>query len=139
MISPELEIYEFLDDKGFPYEDFYEPQRIPKQKDPNFISPRPGCFGQGIVFFSLFVLVSFLKFSCLFTNFTGPGKLASRSGRLSINTESLETFSRVYEIILIVQKDSKKGKARIGKGRMPKNFQTSSRKILVIFVVHDSK
>ena len=50
MISPELEMYEFLDDKGFPYEDFYEPQRIPKQKDPNFISPRPGCFGQGIVF-----------------------------------------------------------------------------------------
>ena len=50
MISPELEIYEFLDDKGFPYEDFYEPQRIPKQKDPNFIPPRPGCFGQGIGF-----------------------------------------------------------------------------------------
>lgn len=74
--------------------------------------------------------MSFLKFSCLFTNFTGPGKLASRSGRLSINTESLETFSRVYEVMLVVQKDSKKGKARIGKGRMPKKFQNSSRKLL---------
>ena len=61
---------------------------------------------------------------------SGPGKLASRSGRLSINTESLETFSRVYEVMLVVQKDSKKGKARIGKGRMPKKFQNSSRKLL---------
>ena len=140
MISPELEIYEFLDDKGFPYEDFYEPQRIPKQKDPNFISPRPGCFGQGIVFLGYLLWFHFSNSAMyLFTNFTGPGKLASRSGRLSINSQSLETFSRVYEIMLIVQKDSKKGKARIGKGRMPKNFQTSSRKILVIFVGHDSK
>ena len=59
MISPELEIYEFLDDKGFPYEDLYEPQRIPKHKDPNFISPRPGCFGQGIV--SKFICFGFIS------------------------------------------------------------------------------
>ena len=47
MVAPEVEIYEFLDSNGFPVDEMYDGQRLGKRDEPNFISPRPGCFGLG--------------------------------------------------------------------------------------------
>ena len=47
VVAPEVEIYEFLDSNGFPIDEMYDGQRLGKRDEPNFISPRPGCFGLG--------------------------------------------------------------------------------------------
>ena len=54
MVAPEVEIYEFLDSNGFPIDEMYDGQRLGKRDEPNFISPRPGCFGVGKWIFAKF-------------------------------------------------------------------------------------
>ncbi len=89
MAGPEEEIYEYLDDYGNPDKDHYSGQRIPNHNDPELINPRPGCFG------------------------SGPGKLATKIGRLSINTKSLITYARVYEFMLVLEKGDRRSKVVI--------------------------
>lgn len=89
VVAPEKEAYEFLDQNGFPDEKKYPGQKIPLPREPNYISPNPGCFGNG------------------------PGRLATRSGKISINTKSFETYSRVYEIMVIISKGDRRAKARV--------------------------
>ena len=64
--------------------------RIPKaKKEPNYIRPFPGCFG------------------------SGPVKLATRTGRLKLKTNSFETWARTYEIMVVVEKGNRRSKAKL--------------------------
>ena len=53
------------------------------------INPPPGCFGEG------------------------PGPLKTRAGSLLLNTASLITFSRIFEIMLVLGKDTRRQKVKI--------------------------
>jgi hypothetical protein len=89
IISPKLETYPNMDSLGFPVYNDAEAQFIPRPGDPVIINPGPGCFGQG------------------------PGPLKTRAGIIFLNTASLVTYSRVYEIMLVLSKDTRQSKAKI--------------------------
>ena len=85
-----LEEYEFIDEEGYPIAEKYHGTRIPKpKKEPNYIRPFPGCFG------------------------SGPVKLGTRTGRLVLKTNSFETWARTYEITVVVEKDHRRGMAKL--------------------------
>ena len=87
---PVLEEYEFIDEEGYPIPEKYHGTRIPKpKKEPNYIRPFPGCFG------------------------SGPVKLGTRTGRLVLKTNSFETWARTYEITVVVEKDHRRGMAKL--------------------------
>ncbi len=72
-------------------EDRYKGQNIPKAKpDRDFKgSFGPGCFGKG------------------------PGKLSTKSGMISFNTMSFIIYGRIYEIMLVLTKDTRRSKVVI--------------------------
>ena len=78
-----------MDSQGFPIYSDSDAQFIPRPGDPVLINPGPGCFG------------------------LGPGPLKTQSGMIFLNTASLVTYSRVYEIMLILSKDTRQSKAKI--------------------------
>ena len=85
-----LEKYEFMDEESYPIAERYHGTRIPRpQKEPNYIRPFPGCFG------------------------TGPVRLGTRKGRLTLRTNSFETWARTYEIMVVVEKDHRRSKAKL--------------------------
>ena len=85
-----LEEYKYLDEEGYPIPEKYTGSRIPKaKKEPNYIRPFPGCFG------------------------SGPVKLATRTGRLKLKTNSFETWARTYEIMVVVEKGNRRSKAKL--------------------------
>ena len=63
-------------------------QRIRRPGDPVLINAPPGCFG------------------------SGPGPLKTRAKTLALNTASLITYGRIYEILLVLSKMDKDGKTR---------------------------
>ena len=89
VILPEEEEFKVLDDEGFPIFKEEDAQRIRKPGDAILINPPPGCFG------------------------AGPGPLKTKAGTLGLNTASLITYSRIYEIMLILSKDTRQAKAKI--------------------------
>jgi hypothetical protein len=84
-----VEKYPNVDSQGFPIYNDNDAQFIPRPGDPVLINPGPGCFG------------------------LGPGPLKTRSGIIFLNTASLVTYSRVYEIMLILSKDTRQSKVKI--------------------------
>ena len=88
--SPQLEEYE-LDGEDYPTLTVENIGQIPNPtgKEPMYISPFPGCFGRG------------------------PGKIAFGRGIMQINTKSFETFSQVYEIMVVISKGERRGRAKI--------------------------
>ena len=85
-----LEEYDFIDEDGYPIAQSYQGVRIPKPvEEPNYIRPLPGCFG------------------------SGPVKLGTRTGRLTLKTNSFETWARTYEIMVVVEKEHRRSKAKI--------------------------
>ena len=60
-------------------------QRIPRPRDPALVDPPPGCFGNG------------------------AGSLKVSGPRLWVNTSSFITYAQVYELSVIVSKDSRMG------------------------------
>lgn len=91
VVAPDLEEYKHLDHEDFPIESEYNGMRIPNpaEREPNLIAPRAGCFG------------------------TGPGKIASRSGKLKLNTKSFETYSQIYEVMVVISKGDRRAKAKV--------------------------
>ena len=89
-----LEEYKYLDEEGYPIPEKYIGSRIPKaKKEPNYIRPFPGCFG------------------------SGPVKLGTRTGRLRLKTNSFETWARTYEIMVVVEKEHRRSKAKLEIGK----------------------
>ena len=66
-------------------------QRIRKPGEAVLINAPGGCFGQG------------------------PGSLKTRAKTMALNTASLITYGRIYEILLVLQKTDKDGKTRSNK------------------------
>jgi hypothetical protein len=127
VVAPEIEVYQFVDSEGYPEEDQYPGQRLPAQGDPNWISPNPGCFGLGTLLYATLRYATLryatlryatlryatLRYSTLLYATLGEGRMATRAGRITINTKSLETFARVYEFMVVIQKGERRAKAKI--------------------------
>lgn len=84
-----MEKYSPVDSTQTPIYSDNDAQFIPRPGDPVLINPGRGCFG------------------------LGPGALKSRAGIIFLNTASLITYSRVYEIMLVLSKDTRTAKAKI--------------------------
>jgi hypothetical protein len=78
-----------VDKYGFPEFTESDAIYIPKEGSAILADPPPGCFGQG------------------------PRPLKTRSGVIGLNTASLVTYSRIYEILLILSKDTRRSMAKI--------------------------
>lgn len=89
IVSPTIETYPVVDSLGYPVYNDNEAQFIPRPGDPVLINPGRGCFG------------------------LGPGPLKTRTGMIFLNTASLVTYSRVYEIMLVLSKDTRQAKVKI--------------------------
>ena len=89
VVSPKLEEWPDVDKHGFPIYDVTKAKSIPKASDAVLINPPGGCFG------------------------SGPTALRLKSAVFSMNTASLVTYSRVYEILLILSKDTRKSMSKI--------------------------
>ncbi len=84
MVSPDLEPWPDVDDDGFPIWSLEKARGIPRPSDAVLINPPSGCFGNG------------------------PQPLKTTSGVLGLNTASLITYGRIYEILLILSKDTRR-------------------------------
>jgi len=93
--GPEQFNYELIDSDNdkvaeeFPIFKSSELQRIPGARDPIIINPPKGCFGNG------------------------PGPMKVSGARLSLNTSSFVTYAQLYEISLVVMKDSRVSQVKI--------------------------
>ena len=85
VVSPHPEEYKHVDKEGFPFDDMYDGQSIPPSKKDKGIGGL-GCFGKG------------------------PGQLSSKEGFITINTMSFVNFGKVYEITLVLKKDTRRSK-----------------------------
>ncbi|XP_059084074.1 uncharacterized protein LOC131881274 [Tigriopus californicus] len=77
------------DNEGYPIFLESEARPIPPPSKPRIINIPDGCFG------------------------VGPGPLKTRSGTLSLNTGSLTSPARIYEILLVLEKDTRRAKVKI--------------------------
>ena len=73
-------------DGDYPVFDESTAQRIPEPAKPKIINPDPGCFG------------------------LGAGALKTRAGTLSLNTETLVSYDQVYEVMVVIEKDTRRAK-----------------------------
>ena len=90
VVSPELEEYD-LDGEGYPTEQVKPAGQIPNPngREPMYISPFPGCFGRG------------------------PGQIAFGKGKMKINTKSFQTFSQIYEMMVVISKGDRRARAMV--------------------------
>lgn len=84
-----LEQFSPTDSQGYPVFLASEAKPIPPPSKPRIINIPSGCFGEG------------------------PRALKSRSGTLSLNTGSLTSPARIYEILLVLEKDTRRAKVKI--------------------------
>ena len=76
-------------EEAFPIFDETKVQRIPRPRDPMIIDPPGGCFGYG------------------------PGPMKVSSGKLTLNTSSLVTYAQVYEVSLVILKDTRMAQVKM--------------------------
>jgi hypothetical protein len=76
-------------DEQFPVYKKFNAQRIPKARDPMIINPLPGCLGYG------------------------PGPLKVNGPRLTLNTSSLVTYAQIYELSMILSKDTRQALVKV--------------------------
>ena len=76
-------------DGDYPVFDEATAQRIPEPAKPKIINPDPGCFG------------------------LGAGALKTRAGTLSLNTETLVSYDQVYEVMVVIEKDTRRAKVML--------------------------
>lgn len=90
VVSPKLEEYD-LDGEDYPTDKVKFGGQIPNPagKEPMYISPFPGCFGKG------------------------PGVLGFGKGIMKLNTRSFETFSQIYEMMVVISKGDRRARAKI--------------------------
>ena len=92
---PEVFKYRYIDTdydgvgEPFPIYIAKEVQRIPQARDPIIIDPPGGCFG------------------------FGPGPVRVSGSRLNLNTSSLVTYAQIYEISLVLSKDTRVSQVKI--------------------------
>ena len=91
VIAPEAEYqdWEEEDEEGYPVFDAAKARGIPRPSDAILINPPKGCFGNG------------------------PQPLKTKAGIFGLNTASLVTYSRIYEIVLVLSKDTRRAMAKI--------------------------
>ena len=90
MVSPApAEEFQFIDGEGYPIFDEELAELIPPPGNAYVINAPPGCFGND------------------------AGAIKSRAGLLTINTASFVTYAKVYEIMLVLEKDTRRAKAKI--------------------------
>lgn len=89
VVSPDFEEWKEIDKDNFPVYQAEFARGIPRPSDALLINPPPGCFGNG------------------------PQPIKSKAGILGVNTASLVTYSRIYEILLILSKDTRRAMAKI--------------------------
>ena len=80
-------------------------QRIPRPRDPQLVDPQPGCFGNGPGPMKVFALYKKLVLNRFISKVTGS--------RLTLNTSSFVTYAQIYELSLIVSKDTRKGMVKM--------------------------
>eukprot|EP00095_Tigriopus_kingsejongensis_P009160 maker-scaffold798_size95657-snap-gene-0.29 protein:Tk09160 transcript:maker-scaffold798_size95657-snap-gene-0.29-mRNA-1 annotation:"hypothetical protein IscW_ISCW000316" len=78
-----------MDSEGYPIFSMDEAQLIPPPSKPKIVNIPPGCFG------------------------VGPGPLKTRAGALSLNTGTLTSPARIYEILLVLEKDTRRAKVKV--------------------------
>ena len=89
VVAPDFEEWEEVDDDEYPVFDIAKARGVPRPSDAILINAPPGCFGQG------------------------PQPLKTSAGIFGINTASLITYSRIYEILLILSKDTRRAMVKL--------------------------
>ena len=89
VISPRQEYYDGLDSDGFPMSKREKGLPVRGKGRALVISPPPGCFGQG------------------------PGLLDMNDNAVNLNTARFITYGQVYELMVVISKDTRRAKVKI--------------------------